>query len=161
MSTATEPVHTFKAERDSLEDVIMEDSEKPKLVWFSIWRRIVYVSMESYIVKMVECANVNYIFSDLNGIGGTKVTPNDLLLRSDAYVAVYSPDRVKNMNDLLETETKPSEIKVVKNGKIYRISEGYWQPRLLHTDAVVNLAAMCHSGKFKDCKPMFSVKFEK
>ncbi len=161
MSSATEPAHTFKAERDLLEVSNHGNSEEPKLVWFSIWRRIVYVSMESYVVKMVECANVNYIFSDQNGIGGTKVTPDDLLLRSGAYVAVYSSVRVKYTNDLLETETKLSEIKVFKSGKIYRISEGYWQPRLLHTDAVVNLAAMCHSGKSKDCKPMFFVKFEK
>jgi len=142
----------------------VEDSEKPKLVWFLIWKGVVYVPRgESYVAKMAEYANANYVFSDLNGTGSAKVTLEDLLLRgSDADVAVYSSYRVKNVSDLLEIDSRLSEIKAVKTGRIYRISEDYWQLGLLHTDVVVkDLAAIYHPDKFKDYKPRFFVKLEK
>lgn len=154
-----------KVERDVLEvKKIVEGSEKPKLVWFSIWKGVVYVPRgESYVAKMAEYANAEYVFSDLNGTGSAKVTLEDLLLRgSDADVAVYASYRVKNVSDLLEIDSRLSEIKPVKTGRIYRISEDYWQLGLLHTDIVVkDLAAISHPDKFKDYKPRFFVKLEK
>lgn len=143
---------------------IVEGLEKPKLIWFSIWKGTVYVPRgDSYVAKMAEYANVDYVFSDLNGTGSAKITLEDLLLRgSDADIAVYSSYRVKTVSDLLKIDSRLAEIKAVKTGRIYRISEDYWQLGLLHTDIVVkDLAAICHPEKFEGYKPRFFIKLEK
>ncbi len=111
---------------------------------------------------MAEYANADYVFSDLNGTGSAEITLEDLLLRgSYADVAVYSSYKVKTVDDLLKVDSRLSEIRPVKTGRIYRISEDYWQLGLLHTDVVVkDLAAICHPEKFEGYKPRFFVRVE-
>ncbi len=154
-----------KIERNVLEiERTVKGLPRPKLVWFSIWKGTVYVPRgDSYVEKMAEYANADYVFSDLNGTGSAKITLEDLLLRgSDADVAVYSSYRVKTLDDLLKVDNRLAEIKAVKNGRVYRISDDYWQLGLLHTDIVVkDLAAICHPDKFKGYKPRFFVRLKK
>ncbi len=152
-----------RVEKNVLEVKNTGNSEKPRLIWFSVWKGTVYVPRgESYVAKMAEYANADYVFSDLNGTGSAEITLEDLLLRgSYADVAVYSSYKVKTVDDLLKVDSRLSEIRPVKTGRIYRISEDYWQLGLLHTDVVVkDLAAICHPEKFEGYKPRFFVRVE-
>ncbi len=138
-------------------------SESPKLLWCTIYKGKVYVPKgNSYVAKMAEYANANYVFQDVDGTGSATVTLEDLLLRGgNADVMVYSSYRVKSIDDLLRIDSRLSEIKAVRNGNVYRISEDYWQLGLLYTDVVVkDLAAITHPDKFPGYEPRFFVKLE-
>ncbi len=153
-----------RVEKNILEvSKLVEDLEAPKLLWCTIYKGKVYVPKgNSYVAKMAEYANVNYLFSDIEGTGSATVTLEDLLLKgSDADLMVYSSYRVKTIDDLLNIDTRLSEIKAVKEGNVYRISEDYWQLGLLYTDMVVkDLAAIAHPEKFPDYTPRFFIKLE-
>ena len=154
---------------DRVEKNVLDVAEKvngsngQKLLWCTIFKGKVYVPKgKSYVAKMAEYANANYVFSDVDGTGSATITLEDLLLRgSDADVMVYSSYRVKSVDDLLGVDSRLSEIKAVKNGNVYRISEDYWQLGLLYTDVVVkDLAAITHPDKFPGYEPRFFVKLE-
>ncbi|WP_202319109.1 ABC transporter substrate-binding protein [Archaeoglobus neptunius] len=139
----------------------INDTERPKLLWFSIWKGNVYVPRGgSYVAKAVEYAKADYVFRDLNGSGSAKITLEDLLLKgNDTDVAVYSSYTVKSIEDLLRIDSRLSEIKAIRDGRIYRISDDYWQLGILHPDVIVkDLAAMCHPDKFQGYKPRFFIR---
>ncbi|WP_456477620.1 ABC transporter substrate-binding protein [Geoglobus ahangari] len=141
----------------------VEGLNSPKLLWCSIYKGKVYVPKgESYVARMAEYANADYLFKDVSGTGSATVTLEELLLRgSEADLMVYSSYRVKSIDDLLGVDSRLSEIKAVKSENVYRISDDYWQLGLLYTDVVVkDLAAIAHPEKFPDYEPRFFVKLE-
>ncbi len=142
--------------------IVEKAKSKPKVVWAWIWKGKIYVPRgNSYVARMIEeYAGGKYVFDDLNGTGYAIVNIEDLILRArDADVLIVPSYTAKSLKDLKELEPRLKEIKAFRDGRVYAITEDYWQLGLLHTDVVIrDLAAILHPDLFKNYKPRFFVR---
>jgi iron complex transport system substrate-binding protein len=122
----------------------------------------VYVpGKDSYVAKeiMFYC-NGDYIFKDINGTDSAKIDYETFAERAkDADVWII-PSSTVWLSTFKKDHPGYETFKAVKNGRVFCISDDYWQLGLMKTDEVImDLATILHPEAFKGRKTHFFLKY--
>jgi iron complex transport system substrate-binding protein len=116
---------------------------------------------QSYPAKAImEFCHAKYIFTDIPGTGSAKIDYETFAERAkeaDVWVIPSNPNWLSTFKD---DHPGYTIFKAVKNGRVFCISEDYWQLGLMNTDEVLmDLGTVIHPEAFKGRTTHFFLKY--
>ncbi|AXI25384.1 hypothetical protein CFE53_04235 [Methanofervidicoccus sp. A16] len=116
---------------------------------------------QSYVAKgIMDFCHASYIFTDYPGTGSAKIDYETFAERAkDADIWVV-PSTTKYLDTFKEDHPGYKEFKAVQNGRLFCISDDYWQLGLMKTDEVLmDLGAIIHPEAFKGRTTHFFLRY--
>ncbi|ENN95910.1 Fe3+-hydroxamate ABC transporter periplasmic protein-like protein [Methanocaldococcus villosus KIN24-T80] len=116
---------------------------------------------QSYVAKgIMEDCHADYIFKDIPGTGSACInyeTFADRAKNADIWVI---PSNTKWLTTFKNDHPGYKDFKAVKNGRVFCISDDYWQIGLMKTDELLyDLATIIHPELFKGRTTHFFLKY--
>lgn len=153
-----EEAEAYMAEQETLVKAVkleVADLDKPKVVWASIWKGIVYVTgADSYVAKQISDAGGDYMFADYGDTTAGITMEEFYSVAKDADILVYASSAMWMTNPTTEgiVELAPvlAEMKAVKDGNVYAFNDDYFTAAYKGARAVKDLAAIFHPGLYDD-----------
>lgn len=127
----------------------LENKEKPKVAWASVYKGDVYVpGQESYVAKMIEMAGGDFVF-DLEGTSSSKISLEDFYAgAADVDVLIYSSSKAwtPTIAGVVESAPALADIKAVQDMNVWCFHADYYQS-IDKTDELILDLVSIFSGK--------------
>ena len=106
---------------------------------------------QSYVAKaIVDDCHAYYIFSDIPGTESAKIDYDTFAERAKDADLWVVPSNTNWLSTFKQDHPGYGTFKSVKNGKLFCISDDYWQLGLMHThDLLLDLGTIIHPDAFK------------
>lgn len=155
--------NTISSLRSSIANQFPAEGQRPMVAWFSVFGGVIYAaSPASYVVDAIIMAGGRYAFSD---IPFGRVSREVVIARSSSIdVLIYSSSidyGPKSLSELLKAVPFVSDMKAVKEGRVYVFAPTYWQLGTAYPEDIVrDLVKIFYPDlqDLKDWKLMYFVK---
>ena len=130
---------TIYSIRISIANQFPAESQRPLVAWFSVWRGTIYAaSPASYVVDAITMAGGRYVFGDMPY---GRVSQEVVIARSNSIdILIYSSSidyGPKNIAELLKAAPFVSDVRAVKEGRVYLFAPTYWQLGTAYPEDIV------------------------
>ncbi|MFD3158178.1 ABC transporter substrate-binding protein [Haloimpatiens sp. FM7330] len=143
----------------------VKSNKKPKVAYAFIFKGKVYVPRGgSYYSKIIEKAGGDYILKDLepNKPGNAKISVEEFYAKAmNADILIYdntSDISVKSIKDIVNHGDVLSQIKPIKDGKVFGINKCYWQSSDKIDEIIQDMTSVFYPQQFKDSKHNYYYK---
>ncbi|WP_392486532.1 ABC transporter substrate-binding protein [Haloimpatiens sp. FM7315] len=124
-------------------------SKKPKIVWASAYKGVVYVPKKgSYVDKMIEMAGGENVFNSMD-VGEGQISMEQLYEKAkDADIFMYSSTIAynKDKKSVLDAAPVLKDVKPVKEGNLWVFNKDYWQSIDKTDEVIIDLMEVLHPG---------------
>ncbi|MBW9224088.1 ABC transporter substrate-binding protein [Methanothermococcus sp. SCGC AD-155-E23] len=125
------------------------------------WGGVFVPRAQSYVAKgIVDFCHASYVFADYPGTGSAKIDYETFAERVKNADIWIMPSTTEWLTTFKEDHPGYKEFKPVKNGKLFCISDDYWQLGLMNTDQVLmDLGTVIHPEAFKGRTTHFFLRY--
>ncbi|ADG14055.1 ABC-type Fe3+-hydroxamate transport system periplasmic component-like protein [Methanocaldococcus infernus ME] len=143
---------------------LTRNCDRPLVAWgknYPEWGGTYVPRAQSYVAKgIMEYCKGDYIFKDIPGTGSECISYETFAERARNADVWVVPSSTKWLSNFKEEHPGYENFKAVKDGRLFCISEDYWQLGLMNTDEVLmDLATILHPDVFKGRTTHYFLKY--
>ncbi|GEM_PF-1134343 len=133
--------------------IVSKSTTRPLVAWgknYPKWGGTYVPRAQSYVAKGIEFCGGDYIFKDLPGTGSACIDYETFAERAKNADIWVVPSSTTWLTTFKEDDPGYEYFKAVRDGRLFCISDDYWQLGLMNTDQVLeDLATIIHPELFK------------